>query len=57
MTLIAFLAYEFFKIWNYVADNSTDVCLCIQAFSRFVSIDERMLNSDTYRCGKWNEHD
>jgi len=28
-------AYEFFKMWNYVADSDTHACLCIQAISRF----------------------
>ena len=30
-----FFVYGFFKMWNYVADSNTHVCLCMKAISWF----------------------
>jgi len=35
INLLLFLAYEFLKMWNYVAHTNAHVCLHIQAISRF----------------------
>jgi len=52
--LLLFLAYEFFKLWKYVADSNKHVCLCVQAISDFVLIDKRVLNPDMHRHAATN---
>jgi len=32
---LLFLAYEFFKTWNYVANSYAHICMCIHTISRF----------------------